>query len=123
MMCAQPLMEAGLGSLEALEFQNSVAEKFEIKVLPTLIFDYPTLKSMAQYLATLKAPTESSESVDPWASPKVASMGSCGNYLTYIMGVSCRYPGGAFSKPLYRVCSATPNMLPPKSVPHGVMGA
>ena len=99
MICAQPLMEAGLGSLEALEFQMSVAETFDIKVLPTLVFDYPTLKSMAQYLASLKASSKSSTSADLWAAPKLANMRPSGNHLTYIMGVSCRYPGGAFSKP------------------------
>ena len=110
-MLAQPLMEAGLGSLEALQFQDSIAEDFDINVLPALVFDYPTLRSMAQYLTNLKASSETSISVDRWVAPKMASVRLSSTHLTYIMGVSCRYPGGASSKLLYRACFATLRML------------
>ena len=94
---AQPLMEAGLGSFEAIELQNTIAEVFELEVLPTLAFDYPSVKSIAHYLANLKWSNEGSDGVNSRTTLERASMRPIGNSLSCIMGVGCRYPGGALN--------------------------
>ena len=48
----QPLMEAGLDSLGAVELRNSLASCFGIPDLPaTLTFDHPSITALAQFFA------------------------------------------------------------------------
>ena len=44
-------LQAGLDSLGAVELRNAVATTFELQVPATLAFDYPTISSMAAYVA------------------------------------------------------------------------
>ena len=46
-----PLMSAGLDSISGTEFTNTLARQFEIELPPTLLFDYPTIESMAGFIA------------------------------------------------------------------------
>ena len=46
-----PLMSAGLDSIAGTEFTNTLAQQFEIELPPTLLFDYPTIESMAGFIA------------------------------------------------------------------------
>ena len=48
----QPIMEAGLDSLGAVELRSSLQTKLGIELPATLTFDYPTIASIAKYLAT-----------------------------------------------------------------------
>ena len=46
-----PLMEAGLDSAAAVEFQGLLCEQSGVDELPeTLVFDYPTLRDVARLL-------------------------------------------------------------------------
>lgn len=46
----QPLMEAGLDSLGAVELRDTLSAKFEVETSATFIFDHPTVSALAAYL-------------------------------------------------------------------------
>ena len=48
----QPLLDAGLNSLSAVEFARSISTEFQVRLPPTFAFDYPTLGSMADRLSS-----------------------------------------------------------------------
>ena len=48
----QPIMEAGLDSLGAVELRSSLQTKFAVDLPATLTFDYPTIASVAKFLTT-----------------------------------------------------------------------
>ena len=47
----QPLMEAGLDSLAAVELRNQLAARFSVDLAPTLSFDFPTAAALASHIA------------------------------------------------------------------------
>lgn len=51
----QPLTEAGLDSLGALELRASLASAFNLELPATLIFDYPSISALAKFLASQAA--------------------------------------------------------------------
>ena len=46
----QPLMEAGLDSIGAVELRNAVSTKFGIELPATATFDYPSADALARYV-------------------------------------------------------------------------
>ena len=55
----EPLMEAGLDSIGAVELRNSVASKYGIDLPANISFDQPTVR--AEYLAAMLAPQQRTE--------------------------------------------------------------
>ena len=47
----QPLREIGLDSLMAVELRNALAGSLQEKLPPTLLFDYPTVEALTDFLA------------------------------------------------------------------------
>jgi acyl carrier protein len=58
------LMENGLDSLGATELAGQISKTYHIKLLPTFVFNYPTINSIVQYLATVLENPESKNHVD-----------------------------------------------------------
>ena len=52
----ETLLSAGLDSLGAVELSNALVSRLAVKLPGTLIFDYPTVDSIAEYVATLVKP-------------------------------------------------------------------
>jgi acyl carrier protein len=48
----RPLSDLGLDSLQAVELRNALAASLGKPLSATLLFDYPTVETLAQYLAT-----------------------------------------------------------------------
>lgn len=49
----QPLMEAGLDSLGAVDLRNALSTQFAVELPSTVTFDYPTLPALAAFIAGL----------------------------------------------------------------------
>ena len=47
----QPLMEAGLDSLGAVELRTSLCASFTVDLPATVVFDYPTVSSLSSFIA------------------------------------------------------------------------
>ena len=45
-----PLMSAGLDSISATEFTGELASRFSMDLAPTILFDHPTLESLASFI-------------------------------------------------------------------------
>jgi acyl carrier protein len=54
----QPLMEAGLDSLGAVELQRLLARAFDVQLPATFVFDHPSISAVAKYLAATVASAE-----------------------------------------------------------------
>ena len=46
-----PLHEAGMDSLSAVEFANILSSHFHRRFAPSLVFDYPTISKMCEYIS------------------------------------------------------------------------
>jgi acyl carrier protein len=53
-----PLAEMGVDSVHAVSLVGDVEAHFDIDVEPTLIFDYPTLARIAEFIGTAVAEPE-----------------------------------------------------------------
>ncbi|MGW3944351.1 SDR family NAD(P)-dependent oxidoreductase, partial [Streptomyces phaeochromogenes] len=80
--------EMGFDSLTAVEFRNALTTATGLRLPATLVFDYPTITTLAHHLLThlhttpadnnTTAPVRASDTDEPMA----------------IVGMACRYPGG-----------------------------
>ncbi|MBN1991920.1 MAG: AMP-binding protein [Anaerolineae bacterium] len=80
-----PFTHYGLDSLAAITLSGELADWLERPVSPTLLYDYPTIVTLAQHLAGT-TPAHHSSPV-----PGTDSMS--GTDLIAIIGLGCRFPG------------------------------
>ena len=70
-----PLMGAGLDSLSAVDLVQTLGQKLGTELEPTALFDYPTIGSLAKYLAAQEEPetplVSESDDVVPVKSPTI----------------------------------------------------
>ncbi|CAL5223543.1 g6075 [Coccomyxa viridis] len=65
----QPLMEAGLDSLGAVELRNAIGSKFDIDLPATAVFDYPTASALADHIKARMVPSQKALREDPMCHP------------------------------------------------------
>ena len=54
----QPLMEAGLDSLGAVELRTSLQAEFSVELPATLVFDFPSVAAISKFVASQQSPPE-----------------------------------------------------------------
>ena len=70
----QPLMEAGMDSLGAVELRNSLAARSGLDLPATLMFDYPSISGLADYLASKLGAPHLEPAVSQQSHPKVSCL-------------------------------------------------
>ncbi len=79
--------DLGFDSLTAVEMRNRLKTATGLSLSPTLIFDYPTPKALAEYIRTELAGV-------PKEITHAPAVRATGDDAIVIVGMSCRFPGG-----------------------------
>ena len=94
----QPLMDAGLDSLAAVELRNELGARFHIDPPATVVFDYPTISALAGFVVA-HSPSTAADAGEPVLAVQAvaAAAPAPGSTSTAVVGASCRYPHAAQS--------------------------
>ena len=84
----QPLMEAGLDSLGALELCNALSSKYSLDLPASLVFDYPNITSLSSFLAASIRPAQ--HALRSHAISSVAQTPDVSG--ADVIGLACQYP-------------------------------
>jgi 3-oxoacyl-(acyl-carrier-protein) synthase/acyl carrier protein/NAD(P)-dependent dehydrogenase (short-subunit alcohol dehydrogenase family) len=87
-----PLHELGVGSRDAVSIANALEREFAINLPPTLAWEQPTLRQLANYVATRS---------DDAARPPEPVTSSVLHEPVAIVGMSCRLPGAESVRALW----------------------
>ena len=116
----EPLMAAGLDSLGAVELQSSLERQLGLKLPSTLVFDYPTVAALTEFLTgklSQVAPAGSSSALGASSfglrGALIAAVPASGTATVAMLGTSWRSPHGA----LNHLASATMGIDPVRLVP------
>ena len=116
----EPLMDAGLDSLAAVEFGNTLAKEFSGVALPsTLMFDFPSVKLLSGFIdASMREAHDKSEAQRA-QSAAAGGGGGGGQRRTRMVKKFRPKPGGARRKPMSFNQQAPVQMVPaiPQAAP------
>ncbi|MEU7109535.1 type I polyketide synthase [Streptomyces sp. NPDC046215] len=90
--------ELGFSSLSSVQLRNQLSAATGLSLSPTLVFDHPTPSALVQHLLNLTVGADTEVTHPPVPVP--ASTVSDDEPIA-IIGMACRYPGGARSAELF----------------------
>ncbi len=85
--------DIGFDSLKSLQLKDLLADRLQISLPATVIFDYPNISTLAAYLQTKLDTTSSPASVLSHKRKTERVRDACESIA--IIGIGCRFPGGA----------------------------
>jgi acyl transferase domain-containing protein/NAD(P)-dependent dehydrogenase (short-subunit alcohol dehydrogenase family)/acyl carrier protein len=88
------LMDLGLDSLGATDLVYQLSRELQVELLPTLLFNYPSIDAVVQFLCETLGLNDAEESEENRQTP---SHVATGDQEAAIVGISCRLPGGISS--------------------------
>ena len=92
---SQPLLEAGMDSLMAIELRNAISQEIGIGLSATLLFDYPTIAAISEFLMKDVLKLNAREITKDIITTNIKE--NVFTRLTQndiaIIGLSCRFPG------------------------------
>jgi acyl carrier protein len=84
----QPLVEAGLDSIGAIQLRDSLADVFAIDLPTTVVYDYPTIASIADFIASSRRDRHAATKHSLIESMSSSFVG----VTTSVTGFSARFP-------------------------------
>jgi acyl transferase domain-containing protein/acyl carrier protein len=97
----RPFKDLGFDSLGAVELRNRLVAVTGMRLHSTLVFDHPSVAALAGFLR------EQAEGAEEGRPAAVAALSASSEEPIAIVGMACRYPGGASSpQELWRLVEA-----------------
>ncbi|VEP13142.1 Polyketide synthase family protein [Hyella patelloides LEGE 07179] len=93
----EPFASIGLDSVQAVRLSAELEDYLDIKLSPTVIYDYPNISSLAAYL------TKSTKSYEPRATSQ--ELLATNNQPIAIIGMDCRFPGANNPEEFWKLLS------------------
>lgn len=85
-----PFAHYGMDSMQAVSMAADLEDRFQVKLPPTVIYDYPNIQALAHYVAHWQAGEPRSEEITEM---RPAETKETGPDDIAIIGLGCRFPG------------------------------
>lgn len=86
------LLEMGIESMKAVQIQKLLQDTFQLDLPVSLIFDYPTINKIADYILKMLDTEPNKEGKNKLT---IYTKKDRDNELIAVIGMACRFPGGA----------------------------
>jgi phthiocerol/phenolphthiocerol synthesis type-I polyketide synthase C len=99
----KPLANFGLNSVQAVSLSGELEDWLGTQLAPTLLYDYPTIDTIAAHLGGEDEPGASATGVDPAVVHAAPASGATVSGPIAIVGLSCRVPGADSPEALWKL--------------------
>ncbi len=92
----QPLMEAGMDSLAAVELRNELSSRLGVDLPATVVFDHPTVSALSSRITADLAKGAAGGAAERLPSDFALDSVQTDHPSTHLVGLSCRYPSASY---------------------------